>query len=256
MKMKIETKNEIRSFIESGKAKDAIEEISKQIEHLEFKELHSELLKWKHFDERMKEDDNALEKKKEQLTQLRQGLLAILEKIPEEVEKMVPEPLIDKHLDVDQPAMKPPIKGVREERFRIDVFVLMVMAKIIIFGYIYIQWDAGGLSTAHAKATFAIFLPIFMTYFVIMINFFWENRFLKVRPKDETPENIKNSLRYLTYLFFPVYTFLIIWIISKKITGDYEPGYIMEEMKFRLGLVESFLGVYIGRMIFHLFRRN
>ncbi len=159
-------------------------------------------------------------------TQISRGLLELIGQLPE-----------------TPPAEAVPAKkrGIPEHRFKLRIALLMIATKVVVIGWVLFHMRRGVSYFLEGPAAIGILLPVFSAYMTAI----WDD-LLHARYVDdaEKPQRyIRKPLLYVAYFVFPVYIIALISIINLKITGH------IESMSTYFAMIETALGIYIGRMI-------
>ncbi|MFK7947907.1 MAG: hypothetical protein AB8G11_09970 [Saprospiraceae bacterium] len=132
------------------------------------------------------------------------------------------------------------------------ILSFMLLSKVLVILTILFHWQTGGYSTSEMLATITLIIPLFTVYITVIIKDTMENPYRN--DAVETPEKkVKKSLVNLTYIIFPIYIVMILYIISLKP----QPGsFTFANLQTSIAIIESGLGVYIGQIIFTLFDKD
>ena len=156
---------------------------------------------------------------------------------------------------------KKKVQGIKEGKFKSQLFYLLFFGKLAVFLFIWIIWDTGGLSFNGFVGTLGIVIPVFATYLSIA----WDDML-----KRKNQITFRNSLivnkqtQYSGYLAFLVYYFAVFLILYLQSVGkipnpvrgqaDAQPG--LDNFFALLALTESSLGVYVNKLIFSFFKKE
>ena len=241
---------DIRLLIAGNKTEKAIGAMSKYLEKYDFPELQDDLAllsaKWEAWEDNKREGTHSPDKLSEHKAQVDKALLSINRELFKKLEAADKA----KTQENKPPTSKP--KGIREDRFKMQVFIAMVITKAIVIGWVFFHKSTGGLSSGQALAAITLLLPTFSVYTAVMFNDFLKNRY--VSDKEKVFPYIKNVLRWVTYALFPIYLIALMTIIGNQAQGEF--GQEMDKMASWLGIIETGLGVYIGKIVFTLFKRE
>lgn len=143
----------------------------------------------------------------------------------------------------------PKRRGMTERALKNWIFVLLFLGKVALFGWIWFHLQTGGLSRGEALSTIGFLIPIFAAYIAAIINENVQNRYNRNGPSLP----VRSSLIWITFLLIPIYIFVFWTVISARAKGTItEP----EEMTTWLTVIESGLGVYVGTIVFTLFKKK
>ena len=159
----------------------------------------------------------------------------------------------------DAPATKAKAKlsGISERRFKRQVMIWLVAGKIILFLYILTIWQSGGLTFEGFLGTMGIVFPVFATYLSMGYQDLLSNRH-KHSGYDKL--RVGRTVQFSAYLFFMIYYIAIFFVLYLNTIGHIpDPGMDSGVPSYKnlyalLALVESFIGGYIGKLIFALFK--
>lgn len=252
------TDKDIRLLIADNQTEKAIAAISAYLEKYDFPTLQDDLAllsaKWEAWEDHRRDGTHSPDKLAEQKAQIDKALLSINRELFKKLEAAG-------KAEADEKKPRPKPKGIREDKFKMQVFIFMVAAKVIVIGWVFFHQSTGGLSSKQALATITLLLPTFSMYTAAMFNDFLENRY--VSDKERIFPYIKNSLRWITYVLFPVYMLALLTVVGNQAQGEFMQGEIvqevadkgMEKMTTWLSIIETGLGVYIGKIVFTLFKK-
>lgn len=137
-----------------------------------------------------------------------------------------------------------------EQKLKSRIFFFMMVSKIITVILVLFHWQTGGYSLAEALATIALILPLFTVYLTAMVKDTLTNPYVDTKRKSK---EIKGSIVVLTYLIFPLYTLAIFYLINLKP----QPGpFSFENLQAALAGIETGFGIYIGQIVFALFKKE
>ena len=128
----------------------------------------------------------------------------------------------------------------------------MLISKITVILFILFHWRTGGYSMSEMIATIALIVPLFTVYLTVIIKDTVKNPY-QAETSDPKPRKIKSSIVTLTYLIFPLYLLVILYLISLKP----RPGaFTFENLQTAVAAIESIFGIYIGQIVFTLFKKE
>ncbi|MCG8327671.1 MAG: hypothetical protein MI974_08300 [Chitinophagales bacterium] len=149
---------------------------------------------------------------------------------------------------VQQSKKKP---GIRESKLKRYVLRFMVASKVLILGFLFILWDAGGFTDDQFIGTATLLVPLFTAYTVLMVRDTAKYRYVGIAP--ETAEMlVTHRFKWMAYFTLLGYTLAIALVLYLKPPGilDYK------QMSGMLTLVETGIGVYVGEIVFALFKKS
>lgn len=139
-------------------------------------------------------------------------------------------------------------RGMTETRFKLLVFVVMILGNIAAFICLFVLGEgAGGFSPPEASTTAAMLLSVCTAYFSVMLGEFiaQRNEAKKLLEKRVSRGFLGISLALLTFYFI-----VVCWLINRR------P--LMEFQTFInwLTVFESGLGLFVGQIIHSLFKKE
>lgn len=246
------TEKAIRLLIADNRPEAAIDALTAYADVYELPDWQDDIAlqsaRWEAWAEHQREATLSPDTLSQQKNQLDKTLLALNRKLFQELRQAQKEAEKGEEPDSEK-------KGIREDKFKIQIFVGVVLTKLIVISWVFFHYSTGGLSRPQTLATVTLLLPVFAVYLAAIFDDFLDNRHVTAQKKEKVVPYIKNSLRWITYGLFPIYAILMINVIGNQAQGVYGQEAGMEEMNQWLGLIESGLGVYIGRIVFTLFKK-
>ena len=147
-----------------------------------------------------------------------------------------------------KPDKKP--KGITEHRFKNQVLYLLLAAKLLLVGWVFTVWESGGFTNEQFISVIGIIVPVFATYLTLVIK-----DAAKHRHTDAPLDNriVKRSFQTTAYWLIGSYAFVLLLVINLRGQGILNQ---FGQMTALLSTVESGLGVYIGQIVFALFKKE
>ena len=138
-------------------------------------------------------------------------------------------------------------KGIRESIFKMHILTLLLLSKIAIFIYLMTHWEAGGFSVDQFIGSITLLIPVFATYCSLALKDIFQSQ-----GKKPSIQRYSRKIQWLTYFILIAYTVIIWIVIGLKPKGalDYK------QMSMLLTAVESGFGVYVGQIVFSLFKND
>ncbi len=132
-----------------------------------------------------------------------------------------------------------------------------MLSKFITLFFIFINSylvAGGGLTIAETNSAFTLIIPLFTVYLSVIFKDIMSNPYVdnEKKVKVKKRKKVKGSIKLFTYLLLPLYVASIIYIINRTTAGDFD----ISQMQWALGSVEGILGIYIGQIIFALFKKE
>lgn len=139
---------------------------------------------------------------------------------------------------------KKDIEFISKEKFKSKFFYLVLGAKIIVILFLSLLWSTGSFTNEQYVNTLGILIPMFATILTVMIA-----DISKESTKIDKGE-IKKSIQKLAFIMIGLYTITLLSILNLR-----GPGTIsMTQMTTMIMLVETSLGVYLGKIVYALFK--
>jgi len=115
---------------------------------------------------------------------------------------------------------------------------------------IWFHYRTGGYSLSEALATIGLILPMFTVYITAIIKDALKDPYKKAEAA-ENQRVVSSIVRTMTYAIFPLYTLLFMWVIGLKPQSG---SFTFENLQTALSAIESGFGVYVGLIVFSLFK--
>lgn len=153
------------------------------------------------------------------------------------------------------------LPGVSEQRLKRQVLFLLAVGKVLLFLYIFTLWQSGGMTFEGFLGTMGIVFPVFATY----LSMAYQDMLLHRHDyKANDKLRVSRAVQLSAFFFFAVYYLAIFTVLYLNTIGEIpDPGKHSESgmpsyknLFAMLALVESFIGVYIGKLIFSLFKKE
>ncbi|MCG8331615.1 MAG: hypothetical protein MI974_28255 [Chitinophagales bacterium] len=167
---------------------------------------------------------------------------------------------IQKHT-VDNSIPHKKLPGISERKFKKQIMWLLIAGKLSIFLFIFTIWQSGGLTFDGFLGTMGIVFPVFATYLSLSYQEILKNRHQHI---SNDKLRVNRSVQVSSFLFFGVYYLGIFLVLYLNTIGAIpDPGKqnmqgipSYKNLFAMLALVESFVGVYIGKIVFTLFKEK
>ena len=136
-----------------------------------------------------------------------------------------------------------------EARLKRRIFYGLCLTKLIILIQLYVHWDTGGFSKGEFRGTVALLAPTLSAYISVMLA-----DYLRTAQRLDTRglRYVDGPLVHFSLFLFPLYFLALYYFIDLKARSVLS----FAEMNLWLGLVETGLGGYIGRIVYAFFRRE
>jgi hypothetical protein len=128
----------------------------------------------------------------------------------------------------------------------------MILSKMVIMMEILFYTYNGGFSKGEALSVISFILPLFMVYITAMVKNTAADPYIEAKGTKgkNTERKIQPNFKTMTYLIFPIYLLAIFLIVRAKPMQFFT----ITDMQASIGIVESGLGVYVGIIVFSLFK--
>lgn len=180
-----------------------------------------------------------------QRNQIRLAFLNIIDALPDEITVS------------DNPSLKPP-KLMTEQRFKSWIFGIMLIGKLFMIAFIFFQMDTGGLTQEQGLSVISLLLPALSAYVGAMLADIIRRR-NDLFPTGNDRKTVSKTMQRTTFVLLPLYFLLLFLLINR-----YAIGYMAQsdgEADFKtlttwLAVIESGFGVYVGQIVYGLFREK
>ena len=148
--------------------------------------------------------------------------------------------------DLDEESAKPKLKGMTEAVLKRWVFMMLFVGKLALVYWVLIHWSSGGFSKGQAFSIIGYLVPLFVAYLSAIIGEYVRN------PHQEVGQIkvVQKTLVWISFSIIPLYVLAFWTVIGWGASGTIEK----EEMTTWMTIVESGLGVYVGTIVFELFK--
>ena len=177
--------------------------------------------------------------------QIRLSFLNIIDALPDEI-------------TVSQDPSVKPKKLMTEQHFKSWVFSIMLVGKLLMVGFIFFQMDTGGFTQEQGLSVIALLLPALTAYLGAMLADIIRRR-NDLFPTGNDRKTISSTMQRTTFIVLPFY-FLFLFVMINR----YAIGYMQQndgEADFKtlttwLAIIESGFGIYVGQIVYGLFREK
>ncbi|MCB0637700.1 MAG: hypothetical protein KDC54_13815 [Lewinella sp.] len=164
------------------------------------------------------------------------ALLALTNELP----AGLPVPELPQPKEADQ--------GISENKLKTRLLWWLVAVKLVVIGFTFTLWESGSFTNEQFTATVGLLVPIFAAYLTLMFKDRVDRRHALPHPDKYVTRGFQRTALGL------VATYGIVLLVIINLRG---PGVItFNQMNSLLALAESGLGVYVGQVIFALFKRG
>jgi hypothetical protein len=88
----------------------------------------------------------------------------------------------------DLPSGKPAKpRGLSEHTLKLHLLLLLLGAKVLLIGRLFVEWEAGGFSTDQFISTLTLLIPIFATYTGLMVKDLVQRRHIDLPAPGPVP---------------------------------------------------------------------
>jgi uncharacterized membrane protein len=136
---------------------------------------------------------------------------------------------------------------MKETRLKSYLFIILFLAKLAVALVVLFHFQSHGFDGKQAAAAITLVLPLFSVYTGLMFK-----DYVADAPQNAAPRRIGRG-RATTYMALTaLYGLVICLIVYMQPSGAYE----FENMQTMVASAETFFGVYIGTIVFSLFKKN
>ena len=175
--------------------------------------------------------------------QIRLSFLNIIDALPDEI-------------TVSNDPNQKPKKLMTEQRFKSWIFGIMLVGKLLMIAFVFFQMDTGGLTQEQGLSIITLLLPALTAYLGAMLADIIRRR-NDLFPTGNDRKTVSSTLKRTTFIVLPLY-FLFLFLMINR----YAIGYMAQndgEADFKslttwLGIIESGFGIYVGQIVYGLFR--
>ena len=139
---------------------------------------------------------------------------------------------------------------MKEITLKRQLLYIMLLAKLIVIAYIWLNKNSGGLSSEQAIGAISLITPMFAVYLGVMYKDLAKT---KLKNSVGRPGSVPKSFRNLTFVTILVYIVAIITVVTLK---AFSTTFSYNQFQTMLTAVESGFGVYVGQIIFSLFKKG
>jgi hypothetical protein len=153
-------------------------------------------------------------------------------------------------------ASKPSPPTVLESQLKSRLLFLMLGVKLLVIAWLFTLWESGGFTTEQFSGTLGLLIPVFTTYIGVMIREVIEqSKTPAPKPTDEPapdPPTRSRTFQWLAFGVLVVYGIALLLIIGLRPRGLLSYA----QMNTFLTLLEAGFGIYVGRIVFSLFKEK
>jgi hypothetical protein len=141
-------------------------------------------------------------------------------------------------------------KGVKEQVLKRQIFFALMVVKVYLLGYVLMLWQAGTFPLMEFLTLVGIIVPLFATYLTVIFRDIAQHRYV-----DSPLENrlVRRSFQWSALLILVLYVIALQTVIDLYGQGDLQE---FSQLTASITAVEGGLGVYLGQMIFSLFKKE
>lgn len=177
--------------------------------------------------------------------QIRLSFLNIIDALPDEITVSEDRSLKAKRL-------------MTEQQFKSWVLGIMLVGKLMMMAFIVFQMDTGGFTQEQGLSIIALLLPALTAYLSAMVADIIRRK-NDLFPTGNDRKTISSTMKRMTFVVLPLYFFFLFLMINR-----YAIGYMVQndnEADFKslttwLAIIESGFGVYVGQIVYGLFREK
>lgn len=137
---------------------------------------------------------------------------------------------------------------MKESKFKTRLTWYILISKIFVILYILFEYSVKGYTGEQTFALISLIIPLFAVYLTAMVKDISEHRYVETE-KVKDLEVKKSFVRLSNFLFF-IYPLSIVMIIF--LGAEYASFKLTQS---GIAIIESGLGVYIGQIVFSMFKK-
>ncbi len=137
-----------------------------------------------------------------------------------------------------------------ENKLKKKIFWFFFFAKLFTVLFIIDGWQLGAFEKEEMFSLLTIVLPLFTVYTSVMFDEIVKKRY--VDAEKTADRKLQSTFKNLVYVALPIYVLAILGIILLGAKIEF----LFKEIQTALVILESGLGIYIGRIIFALFKKE
>ena len=169
---------------------------------------------------------------------LTQSLLNLIDQLP------------DPTLPGAAPAKPVKVRGIKEYLLKRQIFFALLAVKLYLVGYILMLWQAGTFPLMEFLTLIGIIVPLFASYLVAIFKDIAQHRHVD-SPLDK--RLVRRVFQWSAFLLLLVYVVALQTVIDLYGRGDLRE---FSQLTALITAVEGGLGVYLGQIIFSLFKKE
>ncbi len=140
-----------------------------------------------------------------------------------------------------------------EQRLKNMILFLMLTAKIGTIGAILFHYFTDGLMQTEMVSALTLVIPLFTVYLSVILKDILSDPYRKTEKTQPKPKTkIKSGIAWLAMVVFPIYFIAVLTAINQTARGNMDSN----DLQTAIGIIESAFGVYLGQIIFALFKKK
>jgi hypothetical protein len=153
--------------------------------------------------------------------------------------------------------------GMSEWRFKVALFWVILVGKMLVVAWLMFQTATGGFSPDELGATSSLLLPVFTAYFMVMLHDFLKHSYVDPMAAEQPKRRVRWIVPLVTGITICVYFGLMMYIIDQRGRGSgalenlqpdlKESKKLFEKMTTNLMLLETAIGIYVGLIVERFF---
>lgn len=139
------------------------------------------------------------------------------------------------------------------ETFRVRFLIFLLIAKLLVLGWLFLMYTTHGYSWAETKDLIYIIAPIFAAHLIPGISFYAKSRSSKNTPLSEIKilDKPNTAFVWIAFSLITIYALYNIWAVS-SVPGTKNGFAVVKEM---LALAEILFGILIGVIVSELYHK-
>ncbi|MCB0550181.1 MAG: hypothetical protein KDD19_21615 [Phaeodactylibacter sp.] len=130
---------------------------------------------------------------------------------------------------------------LRETTFKNRVFFALCLTKAAAFLWLWRHYSSGGFNVEQFQSTTILLLPALAAYITVILNDYLRQH----QAGPDMPRYVAGPIVTFAYFLFPLYAISLLYLIASKAGASIS----FVQMNFGIGVVESVLGGYIGKIV-------
>lgn len=140
----------------------------------------------------------------------------------------------------------------KERSFKWRLLWMMILIKIVTVGFLLFEWDTGGYGTNEMLSCMGLLVPLFTMYTTVMLKELNNTLYKEDLPAPENQKTPIGSTKGYSYFVIMLYGIAIFGVLLLKPLGIFS----FANTQLAIGGIEGLFGIYLGDLIFKLFKKK